>query len=236
MKKKTLIIISIILVFIFALAAIHIKNNSTDAMKFKKEYEALNGVKREKDSKEIRSITIPKDNPMVFKKAEELVKMIENKETFAVYFGFADCPWCRSVLPTLIEVAKDENIDKIYYVDVKEIRDTLELDENDKVVVKEKGTKAYHKLLKSLDNVLEKYYLTNEEKEKIDTKEKRIYAPNVIAVVNGKAKEMTSGISDEQEDGYAKITNKMKKTMYNKFKCTLECLNKEASVCTSRAC
>jgi 23S rRNA pseudouridine955/2504/2580 synthase len=43
---------------------------------------------------------------------------IENKETFVVYFGFSDCPWCRSVVEELIHVAKDLNVEKLYYAEV----------------------------------------------------------------------------------------------------------------------
>ncbi len=236
--KKKIAVLSIILIIIvaFIIGIIYIKSNSTDAAKFKKEYESLNGTKSKKNGQKIRSITIPKANPIIYKTADELVKMIEDKETFAVYFGFPDCPWCRSVLPTLLEVANDQNIEKLYYVDVKEIRDTLELDKENKVITKEKGSKGYQNLLKKLDKVLDSYYLTNDKGDKIDTKEKRIYAPNIVVVINGVAKEMTSGISDKQEDGYSKITTEIEKDMYNKIKCTLECLNKEASVCTSKAC
>lgn len=236
--KKKIAVLSIILIIIiaFIIGIIYIKSNSTDAAKFKKEYESLNGTKSKKNGQKIRSITIPKANPIIYKTADELVKMIEDKETFAVYFGFPDCPWCRSVLPTLLEVANDQNIEKLYYVDVKEIRDTLELDKENKVITKEKGSKGYQNLLKKLDKVLDSYYLTNDKGDKIDTKEKRIYAPNIVVVINGVAKEMTSGISDKQEDGYSKLTTEIEKDMYNKIKCTLECLNKEASVCTSKAC
>ena len=58
---------------------------------------------------------------------------MDNNETFVVYFGFADCPWCRSVLPTLLDVADDLKIDKIYYVDVKEIRNKLDVDDEGNV-------------------------------------------------------------------------------------------------------
>ena len=59
--------------------------------------------------------------------AEEIAEKIEKKDSFIVYFGFAKCPWCRSVLETLIEVAKDQGLDTIYYVDVKDVRDVKEV-------------------------------------------------------------------------------------------------------------
>ena len=77
----------------------------TDAQKFKEEYESINGTKREKDGKEIRTIEIAENNPMVYATAEEIAKMMDDKETVAVYFGFKDCPWCRSMVTTLIACA-----------------------------------------------------------------------------------------------------------------------------------
>ena len=118
------------------------KEEKTDAIKFKEEYESLNGTIREKDGQTIRTIKIDEENPIVYATAEEIVKKIEKKETFAVYFGFSDCPWCRSVLPTLIEVANDLKISKIYYVDVKEIRDVLVV-EDEKIKTEKEGKEGH---------------------------------------------------------------------------------------------
>ena len=75
--------------------------NQSDSKKFKNEYESLNGTKVE--GKSVRKVNIDKNNPFIYSSAEEVAKKIENKETFAVYFGFKECPWCRSVIESLIE-------------------------------------------------------------------------------------------------------------------------------------
>ena len=95
----------------------------SDAMKFKKEYESLNGTIREKDKQTIRTLSIDQDNPMVYSSCQDIIDRIENKETFIIYFGFSDCPWCRSSIETFIESAKENNITTVYYVDIKEDRD-----------------------------------------------------------------------------------------------------------------
>lgn len=192
------------------------KEVNPDSKKFKEEYESLNGTKN-KGGKEIRKIEIDEENVFVYAEAKDIVKMTENKETFLVYFGFPTCPWCRSVLPSLISVAKDNGVDKIYYVNVLDIRDTKELGKKDKVKTVKEGTKDYYKLLDLFDNVLNDYTLTNSKDKEIKTGEKRIYAPNVIAVVDGKAKKLTSGISDAQDDGYMEITDEMKNDMKKQF-------------------
>ena len=157
---------------------------------------------------------------------------IENKETFAVYFGFKECPWCRSVIESLIEVSSDLGLEEIYYVDVKDIRDTMKVNDDGKVETDKKGTSGYYKLLKLLDNVLDDYTLTNKDNEGVSANEKRIYAPTVISIVDGKVEDMTTGISDAQTDAYMKLTDEMKKETYNKFKCVLECVTENKNSCS----
>ena len=61
---------------------------------------------------------------------------------------------------------------------------------------------------------------------------KRIYAPTVISIVDGKVEDMTTGISDAQTDAYMKLTDEMKKETYNKFKCVLECVTENKNSCS----
>ena len=204
----------------------------TDAMIFKEEYESLNG-KKESDGHEYRILDIPSDNRMVYQTADEIVKRIENKETFAVYFGFAACPWCRSVLPSLLEVVNDLGLSKIYYVDIENIRDEKELQDG-KVVTTKEGSEGYQKLLTLFDEVLDNYTLKDENQKEVDTKEKRIYAPNVLGIVDGKVETLTTGISKKQEDAYIELTGEMKSDAYNQFKCALECIQENETVCTKK--
>lgn len=235
MKKSLLIIIGIFILILGIFLFLPKETEKTDAVKFKEEYESLNDTKSS-SGKDIRNLTISEDNPIIYSSAEEVVKMMEDKESFAVYFGFSSCPWCRSVLPTLFEVMEDLEIDKIYYVDVKEIRDVLTLDENQEVKTEKKGTDAYYKLLKKLDSVLSDYKLTTEKGEEIETGEKRIYAPNIVSIIDGKVHDLTTGISDSQTDGYMELTEDMQKETYEKIKCVLDCLSEKEMVCTKNAC
>ncbi len=231
MKNKVLFFATIFLMLFLVTGC-----GKSDAVKFKEEYESLNGTVSA-SGKEIRSITIDKDNPMIYKSADDIVKMIENKETFVVYFGFPACPWCRSVLPTLLDVSKDLGLDKIYYVDVLEIRDTLKVNDNKEVVVDKKGTDAYYKLLELLDNVLSDYNLSDSEGNKVEANEKRIYAPNVVGIFNGKALELTTGISSLQTDGYMDLTDEMIKETEGLFRCVIKCVLDSNPTCSiDKAC
>ena len=232
--KKTIIIIIAIMLIGIAIGKTYNYMNR-DSVKFKNEYESLNGTKSD-SGKKYRTLSISKDNPIKYATAEEIVEKMDNKETFAVYFGFAKCPWCRSVLPTLFEVANKHEIDEIYYVDILEIRDKLELNKENDIVIKEKGTDAYYELLRRFDDKLDKYTLKTEDGEEIDTMERRIYAPNIASVVAGKPYELTTGISDKQDDAYMKLTDEIKKDMRSKIDCALKCLSPKATVCSDKMC
>ena len=205
--------------------------SKTDAYIFKEEYETLNNRETNYGDTYYRALEIDEENPIIYKKASDILKMIDNKETFVVYFGFASCPWCRSVLGSLFDVSSDLGIDKIYYVDVKEIRDVMDFDDNGNIITTKEGTADYYQLLNKLDNVLADYTLTDSEGNEIVAGEKRIYAPNIISVVDGVANGMTTGISDDQTDAYMELTDNMKNDSYEKIKCTIECVTLKKAIC-----
>lgn len=236
MKKMRKILL--LLMLLILVVGCDNSNNSekTDAILFQEEYENLNG--KESDYGSVyRSLDIEKDNPFVYKEAGDILKMIDDEETFVVYFGFASCPWCRSVIPSLIEVSRDLGIQTIYYVDVKEIRDVLTLDENGSVILEKEGTNDYYRLVEKFDDVLERYVLTDEDGKEVDTGKKRIYAPNIISIVNGEVMGMTDGISQKQTDAYMELTEEIKDESYDKIKCTIECIVDSKEVCyANRKC
>lgn len=230
-KKTMFLIIGLLILLVLVGDYFLTVKNNTDAKKFKQEYESLNGTIREKDGKTIRNITIPLNNPMVYITEDEVVEMINNKDTFLIYFGFEDCPWCRSVLPNLIEAANDLGLNKIYYVNIKEIRDTIEL-KDDQLTTTKEGSVGYYQLLELLDNVLDDYTIKDNDNNTISAEEKRIFAPNVVAIINGKAAKITDGISEQQTDGYMNLTTSMNEESYNKFKCIINCILDTKKTCS----
>lgn len=230
MDKKNKIIlliivfVTIIVVGVCAYAIInHEKENQAngigDALKFKKEYEDLNG-KVNSNNDTYPTVTISENNTVKYITDTEAVELLK-EETGVIYFGFSSCPWCRSMITTLTNVAK-ENKTTIYYLDISSIRSKLELtkDENSDeylVSVKNKGTDSYYILLELLDSKLSDYYLIDENGKKYDTKEKRLYAPTVVAFDKGKIKGFHEGTVDSQENGYAKLTEKQETELNKKF-------------------
>ncbi len=195
------------------------KNNKY-ALEFKEEYESINGVVN-KNGKEHRAITIDEDNPYIKTTPEEIVKMINNKETFFLYVGDSLCPWCRSVLEKSIEVAKKYNVEKIYYIKIWDdegneiLRDKYELKP---ILTKTiEGTGSYKFLLEKFDSVLSEYTLTDTEGHKITTEEKRIYAPNYFYIKNGEVVKMVEGISEKQKDSREELTEEILKDEEEQF-------------------
>lgn len=234
MKKKIILLIILvasILLTIFILKPFKKEELKTDNLKFKEEYEKLNDQVNEKNNKEYRNISIPKENPFIYSNAKDIINRINNKETFVIYFGFNSCPWCRSVLPTLMEVSEYLEVEKIYYVDVQNIRNTLSLNDDNEVETTKEGTKEYHELVELLFDVLDDYTLTDKEGNEIETGKKRIYAPNVVTVVEGEVISLETGISDKQDDAYMELTKEIKEDSYNKLYEILDDFKIKESMC-----
>ena len=203
-----------LLVFIMIVGVLFLSGcGKSDAEKFKENYESLNGV--ETNGKMNRTVTIDKDNPFVYTTGEEIVKKIENKETFYLYVGDTMCPWCRSVIENAILNAKEYGVKKIYYIHIWDkdhnevFRDKYEIGEDGTLTKTIEGTEGYKKLLTYFDSVLSTYEVTDKDGNKVDTGEKRIYAPNFFYVKDGVVKKMVEGISDKLTDPRGELTEEI---------------------------
>lgn len=148
-------------------------NNNDDALKFKSEYEALNSSSVKMD--------ISENNPIKYASFDEIVEVL-TKGTGVVYFGFPGCPWCRNVIPVLFDVAKENNVDTIYYFNPREIRSN--------------GDEAYQKLTTILNDYL----------EESDEGVKTLYVPDVYFVKDGKIMGNHLSTVSSQTDPYTALT------------------------------
>lgn len=212
MKKKILVILLLVLASIGLTACTKNEEKLNDSEMFKEEYENFNG--KENDYFKYRNLSIDKNNPFIYTTAEDIVNKIENKETFIVYFGDPECPWCRSVIEQAIKSASENSVEKIHYVRIwngfhnEKLRDVYELKDG-KPTIKSKGTDAYYKLLSYFDGILEDYTLTDENKNIIKIDEKRIFAPSFIFVRNGNAEKLVQGISEKQKSFNSDLTEEI---------------------------
>lgn len=82
--------------------------------------------------------------------------------TAMIFLGFEECPWCQQLAPIVDEAAKDEGLDTVYYVDIRQARE-----ENDE---------TYQQLVAVLEPRL----------RKDDDGQPRIYVPDVSTIKDGK--------------------------------------------------
>ena len=212
MKEKTKIILMSLL-FILSIASIvtykivNQKEDTKDAIQFKEEYEALNGVTRENTDKIYTSMDLPKNNPMYYATYEEIYDLLEG--TGVIYLGYPECPWCRNLVPTLIESAKKVNIDKIYYMNMHDERNKLVLNDDGEIETEQKGSEGYNTLVEKIKDVLPVYEGLN------DDSIKRIYVPFVIFVKDGEITDTHMGTLDSQENPYEELTSEQKTELKN---------------------
>lgn len=150
MKKKIIIGISILIVIIaIALVLFFVFQNNeeeseiSDALKFREEY-----------------TEVGEDNVFLYRNADEIVRILEHG-TGVVYLGFPECKWCQKYVTYLNEAAEENNITRIYYLDILEDRNN--------------NTSEYQEIVSLLDEYLE----YDEEGNK------RVYVPAVIVVDGG---------------------------------------------------
>ncbi len=160
------------------------KEEKTDAVLFKEEYEEYNGVKNSSNNKEYPKVDISENNPIKYSNASEIIKVLE-EGTGVIYFGYPKCPWCRNAVPVLLNAAENAGIDTIYYMNLYDERDSYVLDDDNKPVLDKKGTEDYQKLLKALDKELDDYVLETDKGKEVKVGEKRIYVPAVFFVREG---------------------------------------------------
>ena len=178
-RTKTKIIIGVIIAVLVIAAAIilivlgsikeevHYKQS---ALNFKEEYESVNGKTMINDIV-YRTLDIDKNNPYVKVSIDVIAKKIQNGESFYLYVGDHLCPWCRSGLEKMIEVANREKIDTIYYVDFWDdehneiLRDLYDVEvkgKKVKIIKTQEATEGYKVLYEAVKDFIQDYTITKD--------------------------------------------------------------------------
>ena len=207
------------------------KEKETDAIKFKKEYEKFNGKTYEDLDVKYFDVKLSSNNIFKYIKADDAVEFL-SEGTGVIYFGFPQCPWCRTLVPYLQSIGESTGIKEIYYLNISDIRDSYEV-EGKKVVKSKDGSREYYQILKLLDKYLEEYYVTNDNGKKFDTGVKRLYAPTTVVVKKGKIIDFLEGTVDSQKK-FAALTKEeksmLKKRITNMF------IKISAATCSETSC
>ena len=181
----------ILLLFILFLV---IGCRKVDSIIFKEEFESLND--------KYTKVSIKSDNPVNYITEEDLIKKLENKEDIIVLFGYSKSNETRNILENLFDVLNELKIDKIYYLDIGNIRDEKQVI-NDEIKIIKEGSNYYNKLLNLLDNNLKEYIINNKSVGK------RIYAPTILMIKN-KNIDIIDGLNDN-------ITKETIKEFFNNY-------------------
>ena len=211
MKKSSIIIIAIVIIFSIFIGIKYINEKETeinkDALKFKEEYEILNGKTNKNNNKKYPLVKLSDDNVIKYSSYDEIFEIL-NSGTGVIYLGFPECPWCRNLVPTLLSAAKETEIETIYYLNIKEDRNLLVSNDKKEIITQNEGSKNYFKLVDILKDVLDDYILTASDGEEVNTKTKRIYLPLVLFVKDGKLIGQHVGTVENQEDPYIALTDR----------------------------
>ena len=192
---------------------------TNDEVKFKKEYEILNGTYRNESP--IINVEIPDDNNIVYLDDSNIIDTLKNEKGI-FYFGFDYCPWCRRMLPTMFESMKDANVETIYYYDFHAIRAAFENDKDSK------EAKIYIELMDILGKkVTDKF-------EGSDVK--RMTAPYVFAVDNGMVLGSHKNVVDSYTDTTKELTDEQKQELKRKFDNLFKLISSDKCDVSSAGC
>jgi len=201
-----------------------------DAKKFKKEYEELNGTTAYGEIK-YKDLSISEFIPVIYKTDKEIVDVLNNG-TGVIYFGFNSCPWCRSMVETLIKVIEDYEVENFYYTDIKHIRSSFKV-ENKKLTKVNEGTESYYDILEKLDEYLTDYVITDNNKD-YKTNEKRLYAPTVVVIKEGTILGVHEVTVDSQTNPFDGLNDTQKEELYGIYEAMIKKLGE--NTCSKAGC
>lgn len=211
--KKT-IKLFVIIIGVLLISACGTKESKTnDAKKFKEEYESLNGGVSS-SGKDYLEVEIDEDNKVKYSSIKDIIKVLESG-TGVIYLGYPECPWCRNVVPVLMRASNNTGIENVYYLNMHDVRDKMEVDSNGNVVTVEEGKEGYKDLLEKLDSILSEYTVKDDDGKEYDTGEKRIFVPTVIFVKNGKILDYHMDTVESQTDPYVGLNEEQEMELYD---------------------
>lgn len=229
MRKKIIISLSLVIILsMLSLVLFFLKNDkpgisyTQDEVNFKKEYESLN--EKTIDNKVLVKTDIEDDNNVVYVyNYDRLIDLLENG-TNIIYLGWADNNSCRVIISTLIDVLKNNNIDTLYYYDMKSLS-------NGYINNYDKYKEKYEGLVEILSSKVNTVFETDNE---LNGK-KEISIPSVIFVKDGKIVGVYSN-SIESHDDNKELTIDEKKLLEGKYQELLDIINADVCVESNEGC
>ena len=167
-----------------------------DALRFKKEYEDVNGTIRENDGMLFNNVDIPEQNPIQYINIDEFVDILNNKSGI-VFLSSPTCPYCRASISSLLKAAKELKMTTIYYYDIS--KDENETDSENEI------------------QELKRYGIITENEEGKNAWK----IPQLLNIKDKKIVSSANGAMYELENGqtkYDKLTQTQENDIYNIYK------------------
>ncbi len=123
-KKIAILLLSLAII----LTGCSKKEDVSDPLKFKQEYESLNGQKDD-EGFSYSTVEISSDCKVKYMTKDKITEVLTNG-THVVYFGWPTCPYCRLAVPILLETIEEYSGISMYYYDIKALRDAYSSDPN----------------------------------------------------------------------------------------------------------
>ena len=228
MKNKVIIGISaIIVILVMVLFLVSMKTDepgvqfTEDEVNFKNEYENLNGT--EYKTSILKTISIPGDNNVKYITEKDILNEINTGDK-VIYLGWAECNWCRTMLPILLETLKENEIETLYYFNFKELRTAYELGEDEEKV------EIYEELLKIVGEDINQEF----DEESLRSGIKKIVAPTVIFIKDGKYIGLHEKTVDSQTKSSDVLKEEQEKELKGIYQELIDRLNFE--VCVEEGC
>ena len=121
-----LIVIIVVLNLLFKDGGLVVEVKNPDGEKFENEYEQLNGELGE-EGKILPEVNISSNNVIKYSVVDDIINIFSNDGDGVVYFGSANCAYCRNVVQILYDTAVNTKLDTIYYVDLSKEDDYTKL-------------------------------------------------------------------------------------------------------------
>lgn len=146
------------------------------------------------------------DSRLVETDVAEAVKLMNDKESFILFFSFEDCPYCNLIMPYVNEVA-EETGQHIGYIDTRK----------DPTWQSNTDIKDYDLVVKYFGDYLQ------EDDEGV----KHLYTPDIYCIKNGKVEARHDGVIPEEDiDPSRPLTSgqeeTLKETLKKKFETVIQ--------------
>ena len=158
--KKLVIIIGLIILVVGTTIFFIINNNkecNIQGKKFKNSYEKYNNKEIEYNNKKykLQSLTIDEENPMVEISKEDIIKKLDSSTSIIIFISPKDYK-SRELIKSLLEIAKSNNCETIYYYDIDKLNDNYK---------NNKDKDLYNSIIEKLGDNITKTFDDSEEKK-----------------------------------------------------------------------